>query len=392
MYCSMCGKQLSDVASFCPYCGARLAVRQPAPDSRKATAAPAAAPAGAAVPPAAGAQPAYSPAARAPGSGQAYYAAEFERQRCGLRPSFNAAACFLGFWHTLYRGCWARFLALYSWLGVATAVAFAFWAHGFEYDWAMWWALRIWPQPGPAFVAVVLVLLAQVAVAAYNGLTFNRYLYQRCRGDARAVWQSTGALAAGASVCLVAAMLVLVLFAASVINGTRSAGRLSQTPYPQQGQEITDYCTLEMYLILSGTSVTPEKEAQYLNGACTSFPGTFLHSNEDMESVGENATLYCDSTVTLGQVLDAATDSHVWYFIEKNAAGGYDGNLCCFVGDSVIDFYVTVWFEGENALVQLSNPLLYLASSPSPYDDCYYATSQQGAAFLKWAYAYAAAS
>lgn len=150
-------------------------------------------------------------------------------------------------------------------------------------------------------------------------------------------------------------MLVLVLFAASVINGTRSAGRLSQTPYPQQGQEITDYCTLEMYLILSGTSVTPEKEAQYLNGACTNFPGTFLHSNEDMESVGENATLYCDSTVTLGQVLDAATDSHVWYFIEKNAAGGYDGNLCCFVGDSVIDFYVTVWFEGENALVQLSN-------------------------------------
>lgn len=261
-----------------------------------------------------------------------------------------------------------------------------------EYDWAMWWALRIWPQPGPAFVAVVLVLLAQVAVAAYNGLTFNRYLYQRCRGDARAVWQSTGALAAGASVCLVAAMLVLVLFAASVINGTRSAGRLSQTPYPQQGQDITDYCTLEMYLILSGTSVTPEKEAQYLNGACTNFPGTFLHSNEDMESVGENATLYCDSTVTLGQVLDAATDSHVWYFIEKNAAGGYDGNLCCFVGDSVIDFYVTVWFEGENALVQLSNPLLYLASSPSPYDDCYYATSQQGAAFLKWAYAYAAAS
>ena len=127
-----------------------------------------------------------------------------------------------------------------------------------------------------------------------------------------------------------------------------------------------------------------------------------------LESVGENATLYCDSTVTLGQVLtvsfgpnkgwtlgqvlDAATDSHVWYFIEKNAAGGYDGNLCCFVGDSVIDFYVTVWFEGENALVQLSNPLLYLASSPSPYDDCYYATSQQGAAFLKWAYAYAAAS
>lgn len=111
-----------------------------------------------------------------------------------------------------------------------------------------------------------------------------------------------------------------------------------------------------------------------------------------LESVGENATLYCDSTVTLGQVLDAATDSHVWYFIEKNAAGGYDGNLCCFVGDSVIDFYVTVWFEGENALVQLSNPLLYLASSPSPYDDCYYATSQQGAAFLKWAYTYAAAS
>ncbi len=53
---------------------------------------------------------------------------------------------------------------------------------------------------------------------------------------------------------------------------------------------------------------------------------------------------------------------------------------------------MTVWFEGENALVQLSNPLLYLASSPSPYDDCYYATSQQGAAFLKWAYAYAAAS
>lgn len=27
MYCSMCGKRLSDVASFCPYCGARLAVR-----------------------------------------------------------------------------------------------------------------------------------------------------------------------------------------------------------------------------------------------------------------------------------------------------------------------------------------------------------------------------
>ena len=112
---------------------------------------------------------------------------------------------------------------------MATAVAFAFWAHGFEYDWAMWWALRIWPQPGPAFVAVVLVLLAQVAVAAYNGLTFNRYLYQRCRGDARAVWQSTGALAAGASVCLVAAMLVLVLFAAS---GIMSLLKISEPPRP----------------------------------------------------------------------------------------------------------------------------------------------------------------
>ena len=33
-----------------------------------------------------------------------------------------------------------------------------------------------------------------------------------------------------------------------------------------------------------------------------------------MESVGKNATLYCDSTVTLGQVLDAATDSHVVFY------------------------------------------------------------------------------
>ena len=51
-----------------------------------------------------------------------YYRWEFDKLSRGARASFNFAACFLGFWHTLYRGCWRRFLLLYSWLGVLTTV------------------------------------------------------------------------------------------------------------------------------------------------------------------------------------------------------------------------------------------------------------------------------
>ena len=62
----------------------------------------------------------------------AYYKAEFEKLSQGKKTDFNFAACFLGFWHTLYRGCWRRFLLLYSWLGVLTAAAGLVAAHELE--------------------------------------------------------------------------------------------------------------------------------------------------------------------------------------------------------------------------------------------------------------------
>ena len=157
--CPICGNPIVENALFCQRCGARLDAVKPAPapvfvpapaqgqadepckaaeEEPGQSAWPGAAEA---VPsagqPAAGApeEPvAQAPQADGPGAADAqglppvpegpngYYRWEFDKLSRGARASFNFAACFLGFWHTLYRGCWRRFLLLYSWLGVLTTV------------------------------------------------------------------------------------------------------------------------------------------------------------------------------------------------------------------------------------------------------------------------------
>ena len=150
MKCSLCGKPVEDGAAFCPFCGMRLGQEAtgaqaganappeaPAPEQQPA-AAPGAGTAegpvpgmGAAptpgMPPYSGQAPYGQPyytqpqqgmpygGANGPAAGvNPYYAREFELIANGGKPHFNFAALFLGFWHTLYRGCIKRFLALYA--------------------------------------------------------------------------------------------------------------------------------------------------------------------------------------------------------------------------------------------------------------------------------------
>ena len=157
MKCSLCGKTVEDGAVFCPFCGMQLG--QEAPGAQAGANAPPEAlrpnnsplrrlgqtpqkaprplhrPAQrrAALCPAWGRRP--RPACRrivtrrhmaspipscsrecpmgganGPAAGvNPYYAREFELIANGGKPHFNFAAFFLGFWHTLYRGCIKRF-------------------------------------------------------------------------------------------------------------------------------------------------------------------------------------------------------------------------------------------------------------------------------------------
>ena len=247
-YCPICGKPLVKNARFCQYCGAQCGTAGPLPMQRPEEAAPApcTASAAACAPEGAGASdppssaeparpqepsPAPAPVLEAPAPGQqpglekqpAYYKAEFEKLSQGKKTDFNFAACFLGFWHTLYRGCWRRFLLLYSWLGVLTAASGLVAAHELETVVMMntAYASAAWHWDGTVSAFISAVLMLQVAVALYNGTTFNENYYKVCRREASDAEKRQIGLVAGVLVSVAAAVGVLAFAVYSYGNVTR---------------------------------------------------------------------------------------------------------------------------------------------------------------------------
>ena len=441
----MCGGKLSDDAQFCPYCGTkreqteRVNSAQTAPQTPQAAPqaaqaapqAPQAAPqAPQAVPQAPQAVPQMAQAVpQAPqaapqepqavpqepqavpqmaqaapdgqqdaptGSGESYYSAEFARIRQGQEPSFNRAACILGFWHTLYRGCWGRFFALYSWLGVFTAVTGGMMTYKARTATEMTLVFHTWGWGTAWTVAFCLALLMQVIVAVYNGYTFNGYLYRRCHGDVRAIWQSDAGLTIGVCTGGVAAVMLAIVFCVNVVIGAQNAAQMRQDiayyaaqggPAWQESEDMEECMSMQMHQIISQPP-SEEDPGMFLSGRAMGLPGSGIHSDEDMEFVGENARFLCNTQITLGQVLRAATDAHEWKFLQQDESGDYSGQLRCYLGNSVIEFYVLVGKgEGGNAVyMAIGAPMFYLTDEELFIKPYYIGTQEQAAAFMQWAY------
>lgn len=292
-YCPICGKPLVKNARFCQYCGAQCGTAGPLPMQRPEEAAPApcTASAAACAPEGAGASdppssaeparpqepsPAPAPVLEAPAPGQqpglekqpAYYKAEFEKLSQGKKTDFNFAACFLGFWHTLYRGCWRRFLLLYSWLGVLTAASGLVAAHELETVVMMntAYASAVWHWDGTVSAFISAVLMLQVAVALYNGTTFNEYYYKVCRREASDAEKRQIGLVAGVLVSVAAAVGVLAFAVYSYGNGKVQGTLYRQKlledaavrgPQVQQALTESEVYILDEQLFLRG--YVPEK-------------------------------------------------------------------------------------------------------------------------------------
>ncbi len=142
-----------------------------------------------------------------------YYAQEFARLAAGGTPRFNAAAMLGGPLHALYWGCYKRFFLLYfpylltvGLLVTACAVsaAPAYW------QWLLTGQAAGPPQPLAAAAQVTLAfsVLWGLALAVYNGNTFNRALYKARAGKPylrRRVLPVLALLAAGLALAAVLA-------------------------------------------------------------------------------------------------------------------------------------------------------------------------------------------
>ena len=169
-----------------------------------------------------------------------YYAQEFDALRRGARPRFNVAAFLGGPFHLLYRGCGGRFVRLYlPYVFTLVLLSTAALLMDTQLVWKAWQGLGTeftWLHA--ALTALrALTALWGVALAIYNGNTFNEYYWEKRWGDA-AVPRHPGA--AGA---LAAAWAVLIALVAVLCMGTL-ARRLpyysyddAPPPYAQQGPD-----------------------------------------------------------------------------------------------------------------------------------------------------------
>ena len=458
MKCSLCGKPVEDGAAFCPFCGMRLEQEAPgaqaganatpgAPVSEQQAAVPAqpaAAPeAGTAegpVAPAEGGTAQGGPvpgvgAAPAPGvppyNGQAaygqpyaqpqpgmpygaygpaagvnpYYAREFELLANGGRPHFNFAAFFLGFWHTLYRGCTKRFLALYAWpwalsmiLNGAMLVSFAG---------SMETALFT-SDVSPFLVVYPLIILIlsflQLGLGLFNGFTFNRYYYNQCKGDAR-VPQKTGLMVGG--IALVIVVSIVVTFVGLVAVGSAVGHAVGQVPpvyedhfddyaggnadaFPSSGSEVSDASLKQhagdvMYAALTDASV-PVEYSQILTEAyvpAADMPADMLAYGA-LEQAGRAAYLFYSDDYTLGNMLDAVADDVVWSDGESGEIDTVTGSLRCLVDDTVIELALASFPLGDgNACLSVLGGIVY-KNGDMAADSYYECTPQQINSFMKW--------
>lgn len=409
-YCPICGKPLVKNARFCQYCGAQCGTAGPVPMQRpdEEAAAPHLAPApcpastaacapeggGASEPPSSAGQaqepfPAPAPVREASASGlqprmekqPAYYKAEFEKLSQGKKTDFNFAACFLGFWHTLYRGCWRRFLLLYSWLGVLTAAAGLVAAHELEtvvmmnaaYAGAAWH----WDGNISAFISAVLML--QVAVALYNGTTFNEYYYKVCRREASDAEKRQIGLVVGVLVSVAAAVGVLALAMYSYENG-RQQGELYRQTLMQKAAVMGP----QMQQALNKSEVPASEEKMFLAGY---IPMEELPDDLSAQGAGEQAMrsirLFCDDDHTLGQVLDAAGVSPVFEGQAVQEDGSAVCGLSCWIGETALQAKVVIWpGDGPAAKAAITGAGFLNGQSQERLS----ATTNEAASLVRWLY------
>lgn len=116
----------------------------------------------------------------------AYYTREFRRLAAGERPSFNVAALLGGPVHLLYRGCFRRFFALYFPYLLTRGLLAAACAMAGLPLYRNWLQTGTWGAPG-ALLTIAWLLwqlcgLWGLALAIYNGNTFNAALYRKLHG------------------------------------------------------------------------------------------------------------------------------------------------------------------------------------------------------------------
>lgn len=382
--CPICGNPIVENALFCQCCGARLDAVKPAPapvfvpapaqgqadepckaaeeepgQSALPGAAEAVPPAGQ---PAAGApeEPvAQAPQADGPGAADAqgmppvpegpngYYRWEFDKLSRGARASFNFAACFLGFWHTLYRGCWRRFLLLYSWLGVLTTVTGL--AAVRELEDNVWlntaYGTSLWQWSRNVTALAGLVLLFQVVVALYNGATFNQYYYGVCKQGAADVEKRQIGLVGGILASAAAVAIVLGLAVYAYGNG-REQGAL----YRQMLMQNAAIMGPQVQQALDESKVPASEEKLFLVGY---IPAEELPDDLSAQGAGEQAMrsirLFCDDDHTLGQVLDAAGVAPVFEGMALQEDGSAMGGLSCQIGETSLLAKVVIWPDDGTA-------------------------------------------
>lgn len=111
-----------------------------------------------------------------------YYAQEFARLQAGEKPRLNVAALLAGPVHTLYRGCYKRFFALYAPCLITAALLLgACLLLGLPGQWqqnaGVEWLHRA------AWLLLQLCGLWGVGLCIYNGNTFNQALYHKQKGQ-----------------------------------------------------------------------------------------------------------------------------------------------------------------------------------------------------------------
>jgi len=330
--------------------------------------------------------PAPAPVLEAPAPGQqpglekqpAYYKAEFEKLSQGKKTDFNFAACFLGFWHTLYRGCWRRFLLLYSWLGVLTAASGLVAAHELETVVMMntAYASAAWHWDGTVSAFISAVLMLQVAVALYNGTTFNEYYYKVCRREASDAEKRQIGLVAGVLVSVAAAVGVLAFAVYSYgngkVQGTLYRQRLLEDaavrgPQVQQALTESEVYILDEQLFLRG--YVPEKD----------MPASLADKGVG-EQVLKSIRLFYDDEHSLGQVMNAAGLQPFFSELTVQEDGSALGFIFCKIGESFLELDLKIQ-PGQRTVV-FTNALFL----DSEMEKSVQASTNQAASLLQWMY------
>ncbi len=417
MTCPLCGKNVDEGSVYCPYCGMKMETSAAQPASSPAMPSPAENTSTAGVVPPVGAMP---PAGPVPPYGQPqpgmpyggaygpdagvnpYYAREFDLIANGGKPHFNFAAFFLGFFHTLYRGCGKRFLALYAWPWVLSLVMSVIMTN-MTADSMTMAASGIVPSGFiVVYVLTLLTSLLSLGLSLYNGFTFNRYYYNKCAGDAR-VPKKTGLLVGSIVLVIVVTMVITVISMVSMIGAIDKmvpaqsyndfAGLdddfvlddgTSVGVLPEEGT-LEQHAGGVMYDALTNLSV-PMEYSQILTESHISAADTpaDLFAAGAVEQACRAAYLFYNDESTLGQMLDIVVDDADWNDAEEEEDGTVSGTMRCLVDDTVIEIALSFFPLGDgNTCMSIMGAIVYRYDDLDA-DSYYVCTPQQVNSFMQW--------